>query len=336
MKTLIEGAVLAILVVLVFLRDWRATLIAAIALPLSIIPAFWAMEAMGFSLNLVSLLAITIVTGILVDDAIVEIENIVRHMRMGKSPYRAALEAADEIGLAVIAITITIIAVFTPVSFMGGIAGQYFKQFGLVVAAAVFFSLLVARLVTPLLAAYFLRDTRPRGEGRLAAAHLYAPRRAGRCAPLQDAWRSAPDLRRLDRQLLSCCRPRLPAAGGHGPQLLAIELPPGSRLDDTRAVDRDRREPHPRAPRRAAACSSTAAICWARGAEVRKATLIINLVPKAERKLNQAADQGRDRPRSAPACPTSATGSCKTTASANSSSSSPAAIRPPSRRSRPS
>src|SRR5215475_12941748 len=158
MKTLIEGAILAIAVVFVFLRDWRATLISAIALPLSIIPAFWAIDAVGFSLNLVSLLAITIVTGILVDDAIVEIENIVRHMRMGKSAYRAALEAADEIGLAVIAITLTIIAVFLPVSFMGGIAGQYFKQFGLVVAFAVFFSLLVARVVTPLLAAYFLRS----------------------------------------------------------------------------------------------------------------------------------------------------------------------------------
>src|SRR5690606_34134351 len=112
MKTLMEGAILAILVVFVFLHDWRATLIAAITLPLSIIPTFWAMEAMGFSLNLVSLLAITIVTGILVDDAIVEIENIVRHMRMGKSAYRAALQGADEIGLAVIAIAVTIIAVF--------------------------------------------------------------------------------------------------------------------------------------------------------------------------------------------------------------------------------
>ena len=167
MKTLIEGAILAIAVVFIFLRDWRATLIAAIALPLSIVPAFWAIDAAGFSLNLVSLLAITIVTGILVDDAIVEIENIVRHMRMGKSAYRAALEAADEIGLAVIAITFTIIAVFVPVSFMGGIAGQYFKQFGLVVAFAVLFSLLVARLITPLLAAYFLRGSSRRTEGWL-------------------------------------------------------------------------------------------------------------------------------------------------------------------------
>ena len=178
MHTLIEGAVLAVLVVFIFLRDWRATLISAIALPLSVLPTFWAMDALGFSLNLVSLLALTLVTGILVDDAIVEIENIVRHMRMGKSPYRAALEAADEIGLAVIAITFTIVAVFAPVSFMGGIAGQYFKQFGLTVAAAVLFSLLVARLITPMLAAYFMRAARPRGGARrLRHARLHAARR---------------------------------------------------------------------------------------------------------------------------------------------------------------
>ena len=157
MMTLIEGALLSVLVVLIFLRDWRATVITALALPLSIIPTFFALDALGFSLNLVSLLAMTLATGMLVDDAIVEIENIVRHMHMGKTAWRASLEAADEIGLAVIAITLTIIAVFAPVSFMGGIAGQYFKQFGLTVAVAVIFSLLVARLITPLLAAYFMR-----------------------------------------------------------------------------------------------------------------------------------------------------------------------------------
>jgi multidrug efflux pump subunit AcrB len=158
MHTLIEGAILAVIVVLLFLRDMRATIIAAVALPLSAIPTFFALDMMGFSLNLVSLLGITLVTGILVDDAIVEIENIVRHIRMGKKPYRAALEAADEIGLAVIAISATIIAIFAPVSFMGGIAGQYFKQFGLTVAVAVFFSLLVARFITPLMAAFFMRS----------------------------------------------------------------------------------------------------------------------------------------------------------------------------------
>jgi multidrug efflux pump subunit AcrB len=156
MSTLVEGAVLAIVVVFVFLRDWRATLIAAIALPLSVIPTFWVMDLMGFSLNLVTLLAITLSSGILVDDAIVEVENIIRHMRMGKSAYEAALEAADEIGLAVIAVTATLIAIFVPSSFMGGIAGQFFRQFGVTIAVAVFFSLLVARLITPMMAAYGL------------------------------------------------------------------------------------------------------------------------------------------------------------------------------------
>jgi multidrug efflux pump subunit AcrB len=155
--TLIEGALLAVLVVLAFLRNWRATLISAVALPLSAIPTFWLMDMLGFSLNLVSFLALTLATGILVDDAIVEIENIARHMRMGKSPYRAAIDAADEIGLAVIATTSTIVAVFVPVSFMPGIPGQYFRQFGLTVAIAVIFSLLVARLITPMMAAYLMR-----------------------------------------------------------------------------------------------------------------------------------------------------------------------------------
>jgi HAE1 family hydrophobic/amphiphilic exporter-1 len=156
--TLIEGAALAIIVVFLFLRNWRATLISAVALPLSAIPTFWIMDLMGFSLNLVSFLALTLATGILVDDAIVEIENIARHIRMGKTPYRAAIEAADEIGLAVIATTFTIIAVFVPVSFMPGIPGQYFIQFGLTVAFSVFFSLMVARLITPMMAAYLMRS----------------------------------------------------------------------------------------------------------------------------------------------------------------------------------
>ena len=157
LHTLMEGALLAIIVVFLFLRNWRATLISAVALPLSAIPTFWIMDLMGFSLNLVSFLALTLATGILVDDAIVEIENIARHIKLGKTPYRAAIEAADEIGLAVIATTFTIIAVFVPVSFMPGIPGQYFIQFGLTVAFSVFFSLMVARLITPMMAAYLMR-----------------------------------------------------------------------------------------------------------------------------------------------------------------------------------
>ena len=154
---MVEGSVLAVVVVFFFLRDWRATAISAIAIPLSAIPAFWFMDLMGFTLNTISMLALSLVAGILVDDAIVEIENIVRHMRMGKSAYQASMDAADEIGLAVVATTMAIVAVFAPVSFMPGIPGQFFKQFGLTVAVAVLMSLAVARLITPMVAAYFLK-----------------------------------------------------------------------------------------------------------------------------------------------------------------------------------
>jgi multidrug efflux pump subunit AcrB len=158
MLLLLEGAVLAVIVVFLFLRDWRATLVAATALPLSIIPAFAVMHYMlGFTLNVVTLLSMSLVVGILVDDAIVEIENIMRHLRMGKTPYEAAMEAADEIGLAVIATTFTLIAVFLPTAFMGGVAGKFFVQFGWTAAIAVFFSLVVARALTPMMAAYILK-----------------------------------------------------------------------------------------------------------------------------------------------------------------------------------
>jgi len=295
MKTLIEGAVLAIIVVLLFLRDLRATVIAAIALPLSIIPAFWAMSAAGFSLNLVSLLAITIVTGILVDDAIVEIENIVRHMRMGKSPYRAALEAADEIGLAVIAITTTIIAVFVPVSFMGGIAGQYFKQFGLTVAFAVFFSLLVARLITPLLAAYFMR-TKGEEERESRALHAYT-----RLVGWSVRHRIATVILGLMIFAGSIGSFYLLPAGflpteDAGRILLAIELPPGSRIDDTRRVtDTIAERLQERGDVKHVFVNGGTLL--GSGAEVRKATLILGLAPRSERSLAQHQIQdeiGRD------------------------------------------
>ena len=286
MMGLIEGAILAVVVVLLFLRDWRATLIAAVALPLSVLPTFWVMSALGFSLNAVSLLAITLVTGILVDDAIVEIENIVRHMRMGKSPYRAALEAADEIGLAVIAITATIIAIFSPVSFMGGIAGQYFKQFGLTIAAAVFMSLLVARLITPLLAAYFLRDHGPdherdglvmRGYTRLVAwsvRHKFITLVLG----------------------IACFATSIASTGllpaGFLPAedqartLFVVELPPGARLADTVRVT-DRIEEKIRALPEVKSVFVDGGRQLPAKKEVRLASLTINLVPKNTRHRTQ-------------------------------------------------
>jgi multidrug efflux pump subunit AcrB len=158
MAAMIEGALLAIVVVFLFLRDWRATIISAIAIPLSAIPTFWFLDLLGFTLNTMSLLALGLVAGVLVDDAIVEIENIVRHMRMGKSAYQASIDAADEIGLAVVATTFSIVAVFLPVGLMPGVAGQYFKNFGLTVVASVLMSLAVARMITPMVAAYFLKS----------------------------------------------------------------------------------------------------------------------------------------------------------------------------------
>lgn len=157
LKLLYEGGILAVIVVWLFLRDWRATFVSAVALPMSVIPAFIGMYLLGFSINVVTLLALSLVIGILVDDAIVEVENIVRHLRMGKTPYEAAMEAADEIGLAVIATTFTLIAVFLPTAFMSGVAGKFFKQFGWTAALAVFASLVVARVLTPMMAAYLLK-----------------------------------------------------------------------------------------------------------------------------------------------------------------------------------
>jgi len=165
MTTLFEGAVLAVIVVFLFLRDWRATIISAVAIPLSAIPTFFFMELMGFTLNNMTLLALSLVAGVLVDDAIVEIENIVRHMRMGKNAYQASVEAADEIGLAVVATTFSIVAVFLPVGFMPGVAGEFFRNFGFTVVISVLISLAVARLITPMMAAYLLRSKGQQSHG---------------------------------------------------------------------------------------------------------------------------------------------------------------------------
>ena len=159
MALLYEGALLAVLVVWWFLRDWRATLVAAAALPLSVIPTFLGLKYFGYTLNTVTLLSLALVVGVLVDDAIVEIENISRHLRMGKTPLQAAMEAADEIGMAVIATTFALVAVFLPTAFMGGIPGLFFKQFGWTAVLAILASLLVARLLTPMMAAYILKPT---------------------------------------------------------------------------------------------------------------------------------------------------------------------------------
>jgi hydrophobic/amphiphilic exporter-1 (mainly G- bacteria), HAE1 family len=289
METLIEGAVLAVLVVLLFLRNLRATLICAVALPLAAVPTFWAMSLMGFSLNLVSLLGITLVTGVLVDDAIVEIENIVRHMNMGKSPYRAAVEAADEIGLAVIAITLTIVAIFSPVSFMPGIAGQYFKQFGLTVACAVIFSLLVARLITPMMAAYLMRPIpeKPHVDGFIMRA--YTGFLAG---TLRNRWTRYLTLATGVAVFVLSVFATTKLPTGFIPDedtsrvTVSTELPPGSALADTRDVT-DAMVRALRTIPQVKAVFVLGGTTPTGTREVRRATLIVHLVPKTQRKETQ-------------------------------------------------
>src|SRR6218665_126025 len=240
MHLLYEGALLAVLVVWLFLRDWRATLVSAVALPLSVIPAFVGMLLLGFSINVVTLLALSLVVGILVDDAIVEVENIVRHLRMGKTPYQAALQAADEIGLAVVATTFTLIAVFLPTAFMSGIPGKFFKQVGWTAALAVFASLVVARLLTPMMAAYLLKPIAgPQPDPRWMRCYL-------RCAAwcIRHRWITFVATSAFFVGSLALI-PLLPTGfippDDNAQTQVHLELPPGATLAQTRASAEDAR-----------------------------------------------------------------------------------------------
>lgn len=289
MHLLYEGAVLAIIVVWFFLRDWRATLVSAVALPLSAIPTFALMHWLGFTVNVVTLLSLSLVVGILVDDAIVEIENIMRHLAMGKTPFEAAMEAADEIGLAVIATTFTLIAVFLPTAFMSGVAGKFFVQFGWTAAIAVFFSLVVARMLTPMMAAYLLRPV----------AHAETPPRWMGVYLKMAAWC-------LKHRLLTMLGtavffigsfmlvPLLPT-GFIPPDDLSqtqvtVTLPPGSTLADTTTAAEQARalvvaNPHVKMVYTAIGGGSAGADPFAPqgAAEVRKAVLTINMTHRDDR-----------------------------------------------------
>jgi multidrug efflux pump subunit AcrB len=289
MWLLLEGAALAVLVVWLFLRDWRATIVSATALPLSIIPAFAAMYLMGFTLNVVTLLAMSLVVGILVDDAIVEIENIARHLRMGKTPFQAAMEAADEIGLAVIATSFTLIAVFLPTAFMSGVPGKFFVQFGWTAAIAVFFSLVVARVLTPMMAAYVLqRPAKDHGEPLWLRIYM---RWVEWC------------LKHRVTTLLAAAAffvgsfalvPLLPT-GFLPPDDLSqtqvyLSLPPGSTFSQSLATAEQARrivEKHPHVKMIYTAVGGGAAgsdpFAPRGAAEVRKATLTINMTPRSQR-----------------------------------------------------
>ena len=290
-RSLFEGAFLAVVVVLFFLRDWRATLISALAIPLSCIPAFFFMNALGFTLNSISLLALSLVAGILVDDAIVEIENIVRHMRMGKTAWRASMDAADEIGLAVVATTFAIVAVFLPVALMPGISGQYFKQFGLTVVIAVLLSLLVARLITPLCAAYFLK---PHG----AVAHANGPVMQRYIAflrwSIRHRWSTVfggvaafAVTIFLGMQLPIAFQPPVDS----GQSTVQIEMAPGVRLED---IERVSAQAAALLRKRPEVVSTLETIGG--NEEVRFGTILVTLKPREERALSTVAFEHDEAP----------------------------------------
>lgn len=291
-EALLLGALLAVIVVWAFLRDWRATLIAALAMPLSVIPTFFFMHWLGYSLNLITLLGLSLVVGILVDDAIVEIENIVRHMRMGKSPWQAVMDAADEIGLAVVATTLAIVAVFVPVSFMSGVPGQFFRQFGISVAIAVLISLLVARLLTPVMGAYLLKpQQRPEREGRVMAAYLRLVRWG--LAHRGPALLSGALLFVASLALAPLLPKTFIPASDRSMSTINFELPPGTRLADTAAAAEHARRVLMRRPEVAHVLATIGngaqldAMGTRGSAEERAGTLTVSLVPPAQRRLTQ-------------------------------------------------
>ena len=281
LESLGVGALLAVIVVFIFLRDWRATLIAAAAMPMSLIPTFAVLGPLDQSLNGVTLLALSLTIGILVDDAIVEIENIVRHMRDGKSPYDASMEAADEIGLAVVATTATIVAVFAPVGFMPGIVGQFFKAFALAACVSVFFSLVVARTLTPLMAAYFLRRTKHEDKDPpWMGGYLRALRWS-----LGNRWKVfvAGIVFLIGTVVLagSSMTFEFMSAGDQSRAAFQVELPPGSTLRQTdQAVQRVTRALEARP-------EVTSVYASIGGQDVNQANVYADMVGKGERDLTQ-------------------------------------------------
>ncbi len=300
MEMILHGSLLAVIVVMFFLRNTRATIIAATAIPLAVIPTFAAMYLLGFSINMVTLLALSLVVGVLVDDAIVEIENIMRHIEMGKTPYAAAMEAADEIGLAVIATTFTLVAVFLPTAFMSGIPGRFFVQFGWTAAIAVLFSLMVARMLTPMMSAYFLKP--------------HAEQPTPQWIDIYLKWASWCLTNRKTTLLLTAVfffgalglAKTLPTAfqpkDNDSQTQVTLTLPPGSTFGQTYALAEEAREiirqnPHVTLVYTAIGGGATGGNPFepSGAAEARKATLSIQLLQRTERKLKkqQIEDQLR-------------------------------------------
>ncbi|MCL2160709.1 MAG: efflux RND transporter permease subunit [Betaproteobacteria bacterium] len=297
MRMFLEGAVLAVLVVFLFLRDTRATVISAVALPLSAIPAFLGMYLFGYTINLVTLIALSLVVGILVDDAIVEVENVVRHLRMGKTPRQAAFDATAEIGLAVVATTATLVAVFLPTAFMDGIAGLFFKQFGWTASLAVIMSLVVARMITPILAAFMLRPfTQDHSEPRWV---LWYAKRAEWCLKHRAFTALCAGAFFIASVMLIPLLPEGFMPGDDNSQTqVYLELPPGSTLEQTRQLAAETRErlmrlEHVERIYSTIGGGSAGADPFASllaGSDVRKASLTIQLSPRGKRPRKQVIE----------------------------------------------
>ncbi|MDB5370096.1 MAG: efflux transporter permease subunit [Roseomonas sp.] len=312
-EALLVGSALAMLVVWLFLRDWRATWIASVAMPFSLIPTFCVMWLLGFSLNNVTLLGLTLVVGVLVDDAIVEIENIVRHLRANpeRGIMRAALDASAEIGLAVVATTATILAVFVPVAFMPGIPGQFFREFGLTVAAAVAFSLVVARLLTPLLGAYFLKVDRrgghggaPGEDGRGWFGRRYLPLLAWCLRHRPVAVAAGIGFLAFSIMLVPYIPQDFVPSADRGRTALSIELPPGSTLAETEAVVQAATrilKARPETDKVFASLGTSTSGQMALGSSThsgdpRQANLIVTMVPRGQRSITQQRYEALLRP----------------------------------------
>jgi hydrophobe/amphiphile efflux-1 (HAE1) family protein len=299
---LLLGAVLAVVVIYLFLRNWQTTIISALAIPLSIVATFWVMKTLGYTLNGITMLALTLVVGVLVDDAIVDLENIYRHIAMGKEPFKAAMEATEEIGLAVVATTLTIVAVFVPVAFMGGIPGMFFRSFGITVAVAVLFSLLVARTLTPMMAAYIL----PR------VAHAEKE-------PFYTQWYMRVLSMAMARRWVTmgvavamfvvslALVPMIPkgffSAGDNGETAISISLPAGSSIADTDRITQEvtrvlRAQPEVKTVFSTIGNATTGAGggLVSTGGNVTNASINIILVPKHDRKVSVNQFQDRLRP----------------------------------------
>lgn len=304
MHLLLEGAALAVIVVWLFLRDWRATLVSAAALPLSIMPAFLVMWLLGYSLNTITLLSLSLVIGVLVDDAIVEIENIERHLLMGKSPFQAAMEAADEIGMAVIATTFTLVAVFLPTAFMGGIPGKFFRQFGVTASVAVLASLLVARLLTPMMAAYLLKPKTP-GQHEVSTDGPTMTRYLSWARAGLKHRKTTMALAALFLGMSLSITPFIPTAfmpaQDKAQSSISIKMPPGTTLEQTTAASTRAAELLKTLPEveRVFVSAGTATTGGGMGAsssaDLTSATLTVDLVARGDRALKQSQVEAKMR-----------------------------------------